>query len=101
MKTRHIKKRTMRMMQNFLKRHWKFEKENWKFSIGTIEQQHGLGVTAFAEKILQEHQLFSKRIESSESLKIVGLEKLQNDITKHIKHILSGTEDQITISSNA
>lgn len=101
MKARHIRKRTLVAMQHFLKRHWRLEKENWMFIIEKTEQQHGLGVTAFAEKLLQEHQLFSKRIEGSESLKIKGLEKLQNDIENHIKHILAGTEDQITISSNA
>lgn len=101
MKVRQIKKRSLNMMQNFLKRHWKFEKENWKFDIQEIEQQNiqiGLGVKTFAEKILQEHQLFSKRIESSEPFKIHGLEKLQNDM---VKHILAGSEDSVTISSNA
>lgn len=61
------------MMQHFLKRHWKLEKENWTFSIGkTEQQQHGLGVTAFSEKILQEHELFSKRIERPQPIRGIG-----------------------------
>ena len=52
MKVRHIKKRALKMMRSFLKRHWKLNS-----SFKTITQQ-GLGVEAFAEKFLQDHHNF-------------------------------------------